>query len=121
MLKKFGISKIDQLPTICIPKAGNCDLFGDEVVVFLPMGKGFLKIGLSMEVPESTYGRHALQSRLAHKHSLDIGASIKDRYYWGKVKVVLFTLRKNTPLINPIQLIWAKIQVPELEEVEYLE
>ena len=53
-------------------------------------GKGIVKTGLAIAIPENTYARIAPRSGLAVKKFIDVGAGVVDYDYRGEVGVVLF-------------------------------
>eukprot|EP00249_Psilotum_nudum_P030423 c43025_g1_i1 orf=305-913(-) len=87
-------------------------------------GKELVKTGLSISIPEGTYGRIAPRSGLALKHSIDVGAGVIDADYRGPVDVILFNHSDQDFVINAgdrvAQLILEKIVTPEVVEVEDL-
>ena len=87
-----------------LPKKGSAgaagyDLFSAEKCVIPARGKGLVKTGLSVALPDETYGRVgkskllfllliryciAPRSGLAWKHSIDVGAGVIDMDYRGE-------------------------------------
>lgn len=88
-------------------------------------GKGIVKTGLSIQVPEGTYGRIAPRSGLAWKKHIDVGAGVIDSDYTGEVGVVLFNHGKEALDIDVgdriAQLILEKIVILPVTVVECLE
>ena len=80
--------------------------------------------GISIRVPEGTYGRIAPRSSLAMK-GIMVNAGVIDRDYTGPVKVMLHNLSNDNFVIEKgnriAQLILEKISTPEVELVDELD
>ncbi|CAE8667623.1 unnamed protein product, partial [Polarella glacialis] len=70
--------------------AAGFDLAASEASVVPAGGKGIVKTGLSIAIPQGTYARIAPRSGLAAKKMINIGAGVVDYDYRGEVGVVLF-------------------------------
>ncbi|GAQ92886.1 dUTPase [Klebsormidium nitens] len=85
---------------------------------------GLVRTGISIAVPEGTYGRVAPRSGLAIKNGIVVGAGVVDRSYRGEVGVVLFNHGPGTFQVRKgdriAQLILEKIASPPVVEVESL-
>lgn len=81
-----------QLPTRGSPLAAGYDLYASSASVVPAGGKALVSTGLSIAVPEGTYGRVAPRSGLASKWSIHTGAGVVDADYRGEVFVLLFNL-----------------------------
>lgn len=82
-------------PTARAPTKGSVfaagyDMYASEATVVPARGQALVATGISITVPEGTYGRVAPRSGLAVKHGIQTGAGVVDRDYTGEVKVVLF-------------------------------
>ncbi|KIR26170.1 deoxyuridine 5'-triphosphate nucleotidohydrolase [Cryptococcus deuterogattii LA55] len=88
LVKKLSSSAT--IPTRGSPLSAGYDLYSAEETVVPARGKALIDSGLSIAVPEGTYGRVAPRSGLASKHSIDTGAGVIDADYRGPVKVLLF-------------------------------
>ena len=79
-----------KVPTRGSPLSAGYDLYAAEDAVLPARGKGIVSAGISIAIPDETYGRIAPRSGLAAKHGIDVGAGVVDCDYRGEVKVVLF-------------------------------
>jgi dUTP pyrophosphatase len=75
-----------------IPKKGSkyaagYDLHSAVESVIPPKGKGLIKTGLAVVVPQGNYGRVAPRSGLAWKNFIDVGAGVVDCDYRGECKI----------------------------------
>src|SRR5690242_3590488 len=88
-------------------------------------GKAIVPTGLSIALPEGTYGRVAPRSGLAVKHFLDVGAGVIDFDYRGPVGVVMFNFSEvdfQVKIGDRIaQLILEKVFLAEVKEVNNLD
>ncbi|KAI9036001.1 putative deoxyuridine 5'-triphosphate nucleotidohydrolase [Aspergillus affinis] len=105
--------------------AAGYDLYSAKATVIPAKGKATVDTGLSIAVPEGTYGRVAPRSGLAAKHFIDTGAGVIDADYRGEVKVLLFNFSDVDFTINEgdriAQLVLERIYTPEVMVVEELE
>ncbi|EGX52822.1 hypothetical protein AOL_s00007g158 [Orbilia oligospora ATCC 24927] len=105
--------------------AAGYDLYASEDTVVPKGGKVLVETGLSMAVPEGTYGRIAPRSGLASKNFIDTGAGVIDADYRGPVKILLFNHSDVDFEIKEgdrvAQLILERIYTPEVVVVENLE
>lgn len=117
------------VPDAVLPQRGSHGAVGYDLVatqgcVILPSQRGLVSTGLSIELPEGTYGRVAPRSGLTVKNGLHVGAGVIDPDYRGEVKVVLFNLSTEPFLVKPgykiAQLIIEKCDTPEVIEVSNL-
>ncbi|KAM0788930.1 Deoxyuridine 5'-triphosphate nucleotidohydrolase [Microbotryomycetes sp. NB124-2] len=113
-----------RLPTRGSALAAGYDLYSAEAKVVPARGKALISTGLSIAVPEGTYGRVAPRSGLASKFMIDTGAGVIDADYRGIVHVLLFNLSDKDYEVTEgdrvAQLILEKIETPEVTEVESL-
>lgn len=70
--------------------AAGYDLFSTENVIIPARKKACIKTGISIALPDETYGRVAPRSGLALKNSIDVGAGVIDMDYRGEIAVILF-------------------------------
>ena len=114
-----------KLPIRATPGSAGYDLAASDSKTIPPGGRDLVATGLSIKVPEGTYGRIAPRSGLAVRNGIQVGAGVIDSDYTGEIKVVLFNSDPNKSfVINPgdriAQLILEKIECPEVEEVSDL-
>src|SRR5688572_10434779 len=71
------------------------DLSSSEDTIIQPNSLGCVPTGLSIKVPEGTYGRIAPRSGLAVRHNIDVFAGVIDPDYTGEVRVCLYNHGKQ--------------------------
>jgi len=114
-----------KLPTRGSAFSAGYDLYSSERKVIPARGKALVDTGISIAVPQGTYGRIAPRSGLAAKHSIDTGAGVIDADYRGKVFALLFNFSDADFTVEEgdrvAQLIIEQIRNPDVVEVEDLE
>jgi deoxyuridine 5'-triphosphate nucleotidohydrolase len=114
-----------QVPTRQSDGSAGYDLYSVEEVVVAPRQKAIIDTGISITLPDDSYGRVAPRSGLAAKHNIDVGAGVIDRDFRGILKVILFNHSDNEFKVNVgdrvAQLIIEKIMTPEVTLVEDLD
>ena len=113
-----------QEPSRGSDEAAGYDLYSYESETIVPNQIKLIDTGISIRVPEGTYGRIAPRSSVSKKGIL-INAGVIDRDYRGPVKVMVHNLSNNDYVINKndriAQLILEKIKTPPVELVEELD
>lgn len=113
-----------QPPTRGSDEAAGYDLYSYESETIVSNQIKLIDTGISIRVPEGTYGRIAPRSSVSKKGIL-INAGVIDRDYRGPVKVMVHNLSNNDYVINKndriAQLILEKIKTPPVELVEELD
>ena len=113
-----------QAPTHGSDEAAGYDLYSYESETVVPKQIKLIDTGISIRVPEGTYGRIAPRSSVSKKGIL-INAGVIDRDYRGPVKVMVHNLSNNDYVINKndriVQLILEQIKTPPVELVEELD
>lgn len=113
-----------QAPTRGSDEAAGYDLYSYESETVEPNQIKLIDTGISIRVPEGTYGRIAPRSSVSKKGIL-INAGVIDRDYRGPVKVMVHNLSNNDYVINKndriAQLILEQIKTPPVELVEELD
>ena len=66
------------------------DLSSAVDAVIPPNGRLAVSTGISIGLPEGTYGRVAPRSGLAFKYGIDVLAGVIDADYRGEVKCILY-------------------------------
>ena len=101
------------------------DLCASQNCTIPTRGKGLVETGLEISFPVGLYARIASRSGLALKMFIDVGASVVDLDYCGKVGVFLFNHGDQDFEVKMgdriAQLILEKIDTPPVEEVQGLE
>ena len=110
------------LPVRSTPGSAGYDLFSNDNYVILPGHRVVVPTGISVRIPDGTYGRIAPRSGLAVKHGLNILAGVVDPDYHEEIKVIIQNHDVNRPfIIRPgyriAQLILEKFETPEVVEV----
>ena len=113
-----------QPPTRGSNEAAGYDLYSHESETVVPKQIKLIDTGISIKVPEGTYGRIAPRSSVSKKGIL-INAGVIDRDYRGPVKVMVHNLSNNDYIIKKndriAQLILEQIKTPPVELVEELD
>ncbi|MBL4898416.1 MAG: dUTP diphosphatase [Colwellia sp.] len=78
------------IPTRSCSNDAGLDLAASESCVVLARQRLCVATGLSIALPNNTYGRIASRSGLAVKRGIDVGAGVVDQGYTGELKVLLF-------------------------------
>jgi dUTP pyrophosphatase len=86
--------------------------------------RAIIPSGISILVPEGTYGRIAPRSGLAANSGIDVLAGVVDRGYTGELKVILYNTSDSYFKINIgdriAQLVLERISTPDIEIVKEL-
>jgi len=113
-----------QVPTRGSKESASWDLYSTHDVSIEPGHRTLVNTGISIQLPEETYGRIAPRSGLAWKEGITVGAGVVDRDYTGEIKVLLFnqgselvTLSKGSRVA---QLIPEKYHSASLKEVNQI-
>ena len=77
------------VPSRATPGSVGYDLCSTVAATLLAGGRAAIGTGVSVRIPEGTYGRVAPRSGLAVTHGIDVLAGVIDRDFSGEVKVVL--------------------------------
>lgn len=113
-----------QAPTRGSDEAAGYDLYSYESETVVPKQIKLIDTGISIRVPEGTYGRIGPRSSVSKKGIL-INAGVIDRDYRGPVKVMVHNLSNDNYVINKndriAQLILEQIKTPPVELVEELD
>ena len=88
-----------QAPTRGSDEAAGYDLYSYESETVVPKQIKLIDTGISIRVPEGTYGRIAPRSSVSKKGIL-INAGVIDRDYRGPVKVMVHNLSNNDYVIK---------------------
>ena len=92
-------------PTYATPGSIGADLYSTQTISIPPGQRGLVGTGISVRLPEGTYGRIAPRSGLALKHSIDVGAGVIDPDYRGEVKVPLINNGQTPFTVNKLDCI----------------
>jgi dUTP pyrophosphatase len=97
------------------------DLSSAVDAVIPPNGRLAVSTGISIGLPEGTYGRVAPRSGLAFKYGIDVLAGVIDFDYRGEVKCILYNSGDQHFFIKTgdriAQLIIEKIETPDVAVV----
>jgi len=109
-------------PTRGSAKSAGLDLYSNVDIVIKPWKSSLISTGISIRIPDGTYGRIASRSGLALKHNLEVGAGVIDGDYTGEVKVILrnfsdkqYDVKKNDRIA---QLIITKYEHVDLDYLD---
>ena len=78
------------LPKKWSPLAAGYDLHSSEDAILKKHDKAIIHTGISLAIPQGSYGRVAPRSGLAAKNFIDVGAGVVDSDYRGEILVLLF-------------------------------
>ena len=114
-----------RMPERATQSSAGFDLAASESAVIPAGGKVVVKTGLTMAVPDGTYGRIAPRSGLSTKHMINVGAGVIDSDYRGEVGVVLFNHGDKDIDVRPgdrvAQLVLEKVSMTDALQVDELE
>jgi deoxyuridine 5'-triphosphate nucleotidohydrolase len=82
------LHKDSQIPIKGSLKSAGYDLFSYENIEIPPMEKALVHTGISVQLPEYSYGRVAPRSGLTWKKFIDVGAGVIDEDYRGESKYI---------------------------------
>jgi dUTP pyrophosphatase len=98
--------------------AAGYDLSALHDTVVLACDRVAVPTGISMKLPEGTYGQIASRSGLAKKHGLGVLTGTVDEDYRGELHVMLFNTSDRDYVVKAgdriAQLILVKIATPEV-------
>lgn len=118
------LNKNAKAPTKGSQLAAGYDLYSVEDTIIKAGERALVSTGLSLAIPEGSYGRVAPRSGLAVKHGIDCGAGVVDADYRGELFVLLFNLSKEDYQVKVgdriAQLILEQIVNPPVEVVSNL-
>lgn len=113
------------LPTYGTSESAGLDLYSPVSIVIPSMSRQLVKIDISIQLQEGTYGHVLPRSGLSLKYGIHIGAGVIDSDYRGNVGVLLFNLSDTPFYVNKgdriAQLVIKKYEKVKVEEVEELE
>lgn len=109
------------LPKRGTPYAAGLDLFSPINATIQPGERLLIKLDISIELENGTYGHILPRSSLSLKNGIHVGAGIIDSDYRGNIGVLLFNLSSDIFQINRgdriAQLIIKKYEMAETEEI----
>jgi dUTP pyrophosphatase len=88
------------LPKRGTPYSAGLDLFSPIDFYLPPMQRVLIKLNISVELPDGTYGHILPRSSLSLKNGIHIGAGVIDSDYRGNVGVLLFNLSNEVFNVN---------------------
>lgn len=128
MATKLFVKILDEsakLPTRGSEQSAGYDLYSTQDQIIHANGKGLIKTGIAVKIPNGYYGRIAPRSGMSWKNHTDIGAGVIDADYRGELGIVLFNHSKQDLLIHKhdrvAQLIIEKIATPDIIQVDELD
>ena len=99
-LRVRKLTESAQLPQRATALSAGADLYSDGEVHIAAWSRAIVPTGISIGLPESTYGRIAPRSGLAVR-GLDVAAGVVDADYRGEVKVLLVNNSQNPFTVMP--------------------
>jgi len=119
------IHKDAKIPTKGTRRAAGHELYAIEDKTIPAKGQQVVTTGISLRLPDGTYGRIVPRSELAIKHGITVNAGVIDRDYTGEIGVILVNLFDHDYHIQTgeriAQLIPEKVLETECQEVTHLE
>lgn len=120
-LKVLRLSDKGFLPKRGTPYSAGLDLFSPIDTEVQPGSRLLVKLDISIELYDGTFGHILPRSGLSLKNGIHIGAGVIDSDYRGNVGVLLFNLSNDTFVINRgdriAQLVVKKYEMVEPEEI----
>ena len=114
-----------KIPTKGTRGAARHDLHAIEDKTIPAKGQQIVKTGISLRLPNGTYGRITPRSGLAIKHGITVNAGVIDRDYTGEIAVILvnlFDYDYHVQLGDKIaQHIPEKVLETQCQEVDHIE
>lgn len=111
------------IPTRGSEGAAGYDLVACESKDIAPGEWSAVDTGIVLEFTKDVYARVAPRSGLAFKKGIQVGAGVVDSDYRDSIKVILFNHGKDVFQVSVgdriAQVIFEKINLPTLEEVDY--
>jgi dUTP pyrophosphatase len=95
MIKVKKHHELAKLPSRSNTTDAGADLYSVEEIQIAPLSRAIVGTGISIEIPDNTYGRIAPRSGLAAKYGIDVLAGVVDSEYRGEIKVVLYNTDKQ--------------------------
>ncbi len=109
------------LPKRGTPYAAGLDLFSPVDTVVPPNERLLVKLDISIELEDGTFGHILPRSSLSLKNGIHIGAGVIDSDYRGNVGVLLFNLSQEPFHVKRgdriAQLVVKKYEVVEPQEI----
>ncbi len=87
------------LPIRATPNSAGLYLFASEEAIIQPNNRKLISTGLSICLPDCSYGRIAPRSGLSLK-ALDVGGGVIDADYRGIVKIILINNSNEKYVVN---------------------
>ncbi|APC25798.1 dUTPase [Only Syngen Nebraska virus 5] len=113
------------IPTRGSEGAAGYDISSVGDIVIPALGRAAVSTGISIRVPDGTYGRIAPRSGLAYKYGIDVLAGVIDKDFRGEVKVILYNTSERDYIVKTgdriAQLILEQIVTPDVAVVLELE
>jgi dUTP pyrophosphatase len=120
-LKVLRLSDKGFIPKRGTPYSAGLDLFSPIDTEVQPGSRLLVKLDISIELYDGTFGHILPRSGLSLKNGIHIGAGVIDSDYRGNVGVLLFNLSNDTFVINRgdriAQLVVKKYEMVEPEEI----
>lgn len=115
------LSEVALIPKRGTTYAAGLDLFSPLDCVVMPNQRLLVKLDISLELENGTFGHILPRSSLSLKNGIHIGAGIIDSDYRGNVGVLLFNLSDQPFIVSRgdriAQLVVKRYEIVEPEEV----
>lgn len=129
-LLKIALQKVSgnaKMPSYAHPGDSGMDLYSSEDIVLKPGERKLVKTGIKIAVPEGFEAQVRPKSGIAVKNGVTVlnTPGTIDSGYRGEVQVILVNLGKEAFKVEKgkkiAQLVIAKVEQAEIEEVEKLD
>jgi len=127
IVKVKKLTKDAKLPVQALPGDVGFDLFANEELVLKPGERKLVGTGIKIALPESYEAQVRPKSGLAINHGITVlnTPGTIDAGYRGEIKVILINLSNEEFKIEKgqkiAQMVFNKVEIPKLEEVEELD
>jgi dUTP pyrophosphatase len=120
-LKVLRLNDDSILPSRGTKHSAGLDLFSPLSIDVSPMERMLIKLNISIELPNGTYGHILPRSGLSLKNGIHIGAGVIDSDYRGNVGVLLFNLSNEVFHVNKgdriAQMVIKRYESLDVEEI----
>ncbi|RLG70429.1 MAG: dUTP diphosphatase [Candidatus Iainarchaeum archaeon] len=127
IVKVKKLTKDAKLPAQALPGDVGFDLFANEEVVLKPGERKLVGTGIKIALPEGCEAQVRPKSGLAINHGITVlnTPGTIDAGYRGEIKVILINLSNEEFKVEKgqkiAQMVFNKVEIPKLEEVEELD
>ena len=125
---KIQIKKLNpeaKMPKYSLAGDAGMDLYSAEDLILKPGEKASVKTGIAIKIPEGYVALFWDKSGISHKFGIKTLGGVIDSNYTGEYIIGLINLGKEDYKIEKgqkiAQVLFQKVETPEIEEVQELE